>query len=43
MVGQSKMSPAIALEAMLLVPRLRRTAANAIATLAKPDREPSVG
>jgi dolichol-phosphate mannosyltransferase len=43
MVGQSKMSPAIALEAMLLVPRLRRTAANAIATLAKPDREPSIG
>jgi dolichol-phosphate mannosyltransferase len=42
-VGQSKMSPAIALEAMLLVPRLRRTAPNAIATLGKPEREPTSG
>jgi dolichol-phosphate mannosyltransferase len=38
-VGTSKMSANIALEAMLLVPRLRRTAPNAIATPRKPHWE----
>jgi dolichol-phosphate mannosyltransferase len=41
--GSSKMSAKIAIEAMWLVPRLRRTAPNAIAIRAKPARETSHG
>jgi dolichol-phosphate mannosyltransferase len=37
-IGSSKMSAAIAIEAMLLVPRLRRTAPNAIKTISQPQR-----
>jgi dolichol-phosphate mannosyltransferase len=38
-VGTSKMSPRIALEAMLLVPRLRRNAPVAVAELGERDRQ----
>jgi dolichol-phosphate mannosyltransferase len=38
-LGSSKMSTKIAVEAMLLVPRLRRTAPNSIQTRPSPDRD----